>query len=167
MTSVQSGAVTSWLPLATLVCTPLFGFLIDRYGKAATAMIFGAALLLLIHLLFAFTNIQPHFPMILLGVSFSLIPAAMWPSLVRLVNEKEIGTAYGLMYSIQNLGLFSFPILAGYILDKSNPGITEHLNYTPTMIMFAVLGLLGLVFAFLLKFNDKKYGRGIDLPLNK
>ncbi|HEY9114495.1 MAG TPA: MFS transporter [Bacteroidales bacterium] len=167
MSSVQSGAVTSWLPLATLVFTPLFGFLIDRYGKAATAMIFGASLLLIIHLMFTFTNIQPHLPMILLGVSFSLIPAAMWPSLVRLVKEKEIGTAYGLMYSIQNLGLFSFPILAGYILDKSNPGVEEHLNYTPTMIMFAVLGLLGVIFAFLLKYEDKKNKRGIDLPLNK
>ncbi len=167
MTSIQSGEITSLLPLGTLFFTPLFGFLIDKYGKAATAMIFGSALLLIIHLLFSFTNLQPHIPMILLGVSFSLIPAAMWPSMVKLVDEKQIGTAYGLMYSIQNLGLFAVPILAGFILDKTNPGDVEKLNYTPTMIMFAVLGLLGLFFSLLLKYTDKKHNYGIDLPLNK
>ncbi len=167
MTSIQSGEITSLLPLGTLLFTPLFGFLIDKYGKAASAMIFGSALLLIIHSLFAFTNIQPHLPMILLGIAFSLVPASMWPTMVRLVDEKQIGTAYGLMYSIQNIGLFGFPILAGIILDTTNPGQTENLNYTPTIIMFAALGLLGLVFSLLLKRTDKKHGFGIDLPLNK
>jgi len=167
MTKVQSGEITSLLPLGTLFFTPFFGFLIDRYGKAASAMIFGSALLLIIHWLFAFTNLQPHIPMILLGVSFSLIPAAMWPSMVKLVDENQIGTAYGLMYSIQNIGLFVFPILAGYILDATNPGDAEKLNYTPTMIMFVALGALALVFSLRLKFTDKKHGFGIDLPLNK
>ena len=167
MTSIQSGEITSLLPLGTLFFTPLFGFLIDRYGKAASAMIFGSALLLIIHLLFAFTNLQPHIPMILLGVSFSLIPAAMWPSMVKLVDENQIGTAYGLMYSIQNIGLFVFPILAGYILDTTNPSDAEKLDYTPTIIMFVVLGALALIFSLRLKFTDKKHGYGIDLPLNK
>ncbi len=167
MTSVQSGEITSLLPLGTLLFTPLFGFLIDKYGRAASAMIIGSALLLIIHLLFAFTNIQPHIPMILLGIAFSLVPASMWPSMVKLVDEKQIGTAYGLMYSIQNLGLFGFPILAGMILDATNPGQTENLNYTPTIIMFAAVGLLGLVFSLLLKRTDKKHGFGIDLPMNK
>jgi len=167
MTKVQSGEITSLLPLGTLFFTPFFGFLIDRYGRAASAMIFGATLLLIIHLLFAFTNLQPHIPMILLGIAFSLIPAAMWPSMVKLVDENQIGTAYGLMYSIQNLGLFAVPILAGFILDTTNPGDVEKLNYTPTIIMFAALGLLGLFFSLLLKYTDKKHGYGIDLPLNK
>jgi len=167
MTSVQSGEITSLLPLGTLLFTPLFGFLIDKYGRAASAMILGSALLLIIHSLFAFTNIQPHLPMILLGIAFSLVPASMWPSMVKLVDEKQIGTAYGLMYSIQNLGLFGFPILAGMILDATNPGQTENLNYTPTIIMFAALGLIGLVFSLLLKRTDKKHGFGIDLPMNK
>lgn len=167
MGSVQSGEITSLLPLGTLIFTPLFGFLIDKYGKAATAMIFGSSLLLLIHLNFAFTDMAPHIPMILLGISFSLVPAAMWPTMVRLVDDKQIGTAYGLMYSIQNLGLFAFPILSGYILDLSNPGQPEVLNYTPTMLMFAGLGLLGLFFAVLMKVEDKRKGFGVDLPLNK
>jgi len=167
MTNVQSGEITSLLPLGTLLFTPLFGFLIDKYGRAASAMIFGSALLLIIHSIFAFTDIQPHLPMILLGIAFSLVPASMWPTMVRLVDEKQIGTAYGLMYSIQNLGLFGFPILAGIILDATNSGDVEKLNYTPTIIMFAFLGLLGLVFSLLLKKTDKKHGFGIDLPLNK
>mgnify|MGYP002639392173 CR=1 FL=1 len=165
--NIESGEITSLLPLGTLLFTPLFGFLIDKYGRAATAMIFGASLLLIIHLIFAFTNIQPHIPMILLGIAFSLVPAAMWPTMVRLVDENQIGTAYGIMYSIQNLGLFSFPILSGMILDYSNPGNPEVLDYTTTITMFAILGLLGLVFAISLKLFDKKNAYGIDLPLNK
>ena len=167
MTDIQSGEITSLLPLGTLVFTPLFGFLIDKYGRAASAMIFGSALLVIIHLLFAFTGLQPHVPMILLGVAFSLVPAAMWPTMVKLVDEKQIGTAYGLMYSIQNLGLFGIPILAGIILDATNQGGATKLDYTPTIIMFIGLGLLGLVFSFLLKHEDKRNNRGIDLPLNK
>lgn len=167
MSTVQSGQITSLLPLGTLVFTPLFGFLIDRYGRAATAMVFGSSLLLLIHLSFAFTDFASHIPMILLGIAFSLVPAAMWPTMVRLVDDKQIGTAYGLMYSIQNLGLFAFPILAGKILDVTNPGNPEILNYTPTLLMFAGLGLLGLFFAILLKTEDKRKGFGVDLPMNK
>ena len=167
MSSVESGEITSLLPLGTLIFTPLFGFLIDKYGRAASAMIMGASILLIIHLVFALTSIQPHFPMILLGVAFSLVPAAMWPSMVKLVDEKQMGTAYGLMYSIQNLGLFGFPILAGMILDKTNYGQSGPLNYTPTMLMFAALGFVGLLFALMLKYVDKKHAYGIDLPLNK
>jgi MFS family permease len=162
-----SGRITSLMPLGTMIFTPIFGFLIDRYGKAASAMIFGSLTLLLVHLTFTFTQINPSLPMILLGVAFSLVPAAMWPSMVRLVDEKEIGTAYGLMYSIQNLGLWGFPILAGIILDKTNPGNPETLDYTGTMLMFIGLSLLGVLFAFGLKRQDKKGGYGIDLPLNK
>jgi len=163
----QSGQIASLLPLGTLFFTPLFGFLIDRKGKAATAMIFGSLVLLIVHMIFTFTSLSPYMPMIFLGIAFSLVPAAMWPSMVKLVKEKEIGTAYGLMYSIQNLGLWGVPILAGMILDKTNPGNPETLNYTPTMIMFTILGLIGLFFAFLLKRENKKSGGGVELPLNK
>ncbi len=167
MSYEQSGRITSLMPLGTMVFTPIFGFLIDRYGKAATAMIFGSITLLFVHLTFAFTYVNPVYPMILLGIAFSLVPAAMWPSMVRLVDDKEIGTAYGLMYSIQNLGLWGVPILAGVLLDKSNPGNPETLDYTATMIMFIALSLLGIFFAFMLKRQDKKGSYGIDLPLNR
>lgn len=167
MSYEKSGVITSFMPLATMIFTPIFGIIIDRAGKAASLMIFGSFTLLIVHLAFAYTYIPPIIPMILLGVAFSLIPATMWPSMVKLVDEKIIGTAYGLMYSIQNLGLFIFPILAGYILDISNPGDPEILNYTPTMTMFVLLSFMGLLFALMLKHQDKKGGFGVDLPLNK
>lgn len=167
LTEVESGRFTSIMPIATLIFTPLFGMFIDRKGKAATLMIYGSLALLLVHLSFAYTYIPPYLPMIFLGLAFSLIPATMWPSMVKLVDDKIIGTAYGLMYSIQNLGLFVFPILAGYILDASNPGNPETLDYTATMTMFVILSSLGVVFALLLKNQDAKKGFGIELPLNK
>jgi MFS family permease len=167
MSTVESGKVTSLLPLGTMVFTPLFGFLVDRKGRSATAMILGAATLLFVHLMFALTPFKPHAFLILLGVAFSLVPAAMWPSMVKLVREKEIGTAYGLMYSVQNLGLWGVPILAGVVLDKSNPGSLEILNYTPTILMFAGLSLLGLLFALFLKWEDSRKGFGVEEPLNK
>lgn len=167
LTAVESGNLTSWLPLGTMLFTPLFGFLIDKYGKSATAMIFGSLTLVGVHLIFAFTMITPIIPLLFLGIAFSLVPASMWPTMVRLVKEKQIGTAYGLMYSIQNLGLWGFPLLAGIILDKTNPGNPEVLNYTPVILMFASLGLLGLFFAFMLKREDRRGGYGIELPLNK
>ena len=166
-TDVQSGRITSLLPFGTMIFTPLFGFLIDRKGRSATAMIFGSIILLAVHLAFGFTNILPYVPMILLGIAFSLVPAAMWPSMVRLVDDKQIGTAYGLMYSIQNLGLWGFPLLAGILLDKTNPGNPEVADYTAPIIMFAVLGLVGLIFALMLKREDKKNNFGVELPLNR
>ena len=167
ISTLESGKITSLLPLGTMLFTPLFGFLVDRKGRSATAMIIGAATLLFVHLIFALTPLKPHFFLVLLGVAFSLVPAAMWPSMVKLVKEKEIGTAYGLMYSVQNLGLWGVPILAGMVLDRTNPGTPDVLNYTPTMLMFAGLSLAGLLFALILKRENSKHNFGVELPLNK
>jgi len=167
MSYEASGQIASLLPLGTLLFTPLFGFMIDRHGRAASAMILGSLVLLMVHLSFTFTGIYPHIPMILLGVAFSLVPAAMWPSMVKLVQDKEIGTAYGLMYSIQNLGLWGVPLLAGSILDATNDQSAKVLNYTPTMLLFIGLSALGLLFSLLLKYQDRRRGYGVDLPLNK
>ena len=170
-----SGRISSLVPLSTAIVTPLFGIFIDRKGKSASVMIFGSLILLLVHLTFGLTHFSPYLPMILLGIAFSLVPASMWPTVVKLVDESKIGTAYGLMYSIQNLGLWAFPIIAGNILDATNPGVSDAIkagqnvsyDYTQTMLMFAVLGLVGLIFALLLKRIDKKEGLGIEQPLNK
>ncbi len=167
ITNLESGKLTSLLPLGTMVFTPLFGFLVDRKGRSASAMILGAAILLLVHLVFALTSLQPQPFLILLGIAFSLVPAAMWPTMVKLVKEKEIGTAYGLMYSVQNLGLWGVPILAGIILDKSNPGNPETLNYTPTLLMFAALSMIGLLLAISLKWENSRKNFGVEEPLNK
>ena len=108
--------------------------------------------------------------MFVLGIAFSLVPAAMWPAVALIVEEKKLCTAYGIMTSIQNLGMFAFPILAGLILDSTNKGITQkmldagqaNLNYTMTILMFAGLGIVGLGFAWLLKVEDKKSNLGLD-----
>jgi predicted MFS family arabinose efflux permease len=167
ITAVESGKIARLIPLGTMFFTPLFGFMIDRKGRAATAMILGAIILMLVHLVFAYTSLAPHVFMILLGVSFSLVPAAMWPSMIKLVREKEIGTAYGMMYSVQNLGLWATPIIAGRILDQTNPGMPATLNYTPTLLLFVGLSVLGLLFGLMLRWENSRRNFGMELPLNK
>ena len=101
---------------------------------------------------------HPAIPMIMIGMSFSLVPAALWPLIPIIIEERRLGTAFGLMILIQNIGLTIFPWLAGKVTDLSGG------NYTNTMIMFASLGFVGLVFSLLLKFADKKEKAGIELP---
>ncbi|MFC2100247.1 MFS transporter [Bacteroidota bacterium] len=168
----MSGTIVSLLPFGNIIFTPLFGWICDFKGKSATLMIYGSILLILVHFLFGMTTINPYVPMFILGVAFSLVPAAMWPSVAKIVDVRKIGTAYGLMFSIQNIGLWAFPILIGKVLDRSNPGVAEAIaageeatyNYTNPIIMLMFLGLLGVVFAFLLKREDKTSGYGLELP---
>ena len=175
LTEQESGKIASYLSLGTMMFTPLFGFLVDKYGRSASLMIIGSSLLVIIHLIFALTTINPIFPMILLGIAFSLVPAAMWPSVAKIVSEKRIGSAYGAMFSIQNLGLWAFPLLIGIVLDKTNPGITPEVlatgnyayDYKWAILMLAGLGILGLIFAIMLKREDKVSGYGLELPSNK
>ncbi len=162
----ESGFISSMLPIGTMIFTPLFGFFVDRKGRAASLMIYGSIILVVVHLTFAFTSLSPYVLMVILGLAFSLVPASMWPSVAKMVDEKRIGSAYGLMFSVQNLGLWAFPILAGIVLDRTNPSGTENLDYTYTMVMFAGLGIVGLIFALLLKREDKVSGYGLELPSN-
>ena len=168
-----SGMLSSLIIWGTIVFTPLFGWFVDNKGKRATLMFYGSGMLVFVHLILALTRVTPFVPMFILGIAFSLVPAAMWPSVARIVAEKRLGTAYGLMTSIQNVGLFAFPILAGKITDLSNPDITldmlsegtATLNYTNTILMFVGLGILGFLFATLLKREDAKdTGFGLELP---
>jgi MFS family permease len=164
--------MTSIVYFGTIIFTPLFGWLADTKGKSASIMIFGSLLLILVHLSLSLTMITPYIPMFLLGIAFSLIPAAMWPSVAKIVDEPKLGTAYGLMFSIQNLGLWAFPILIGVVLDRSNPGVTAELvakgeaayDYTNPVLMLAALGIFGLAFAFLLRKEDKISGYGLEQP---
>jgi nitrate/nitrite transporter NarK len=164
-----SGDITFWLPIGTVLFTPVFGWLVDKRGRAASLMILGSLMLIAVHLTFAFTMINPYPLCFLLGIAFSLVPAAMWPSVARIVNENRLGTAYGIMFSLQNLGLFAVPIIAGRILDITNKGIAagQPLNYTSAMIMFSGFGVLALFFAFLLRKEDKTSGYGLELPGRK
>ncbi len=167
-----AGKITSYIPLGTIFFTPLFGAFTDLRGKSASLMIYGSIMLVLVHLIFGLTTITPYVPLFLLGVAFSLIPAAMWPSVAKIVPESRLGSAYGLMFSVQNLGLWGFTLLIGLVLDFSNPGITPETikagtavyNYTNPILMLAVLGVAGVVFALLLKKEDKVSGYGLELP---
>ncbi|RMF74243.1 MAG: MFS transporter [Acidobacteria bacterium] len=149
-----SGDLTSLIVWATILFTPLFGFVVDRVGRRATLMMLGSGILLVSHTLLALTTIPPWLPIFALGIALSLVPAAMWPGVALVVSERRLGTAYGVMTSIQNLGMFAFPILAGRITDLANPGVDPTrggvLDYTWTVLMFAGLGLVGFVFAVLL-----------------
>jgi len=199
----MSGVLTSMIIWGTIIFTPLFGRFVDKRGKRATLMLYGSGMLLLVHLTLALTHITPFIAMFIMGIAFSLVPAAMWPAVARIVEEKRLGTAYGVMTSIQNIGLFTFPILAGMVTDGANretiaqlfksafasiPFISDMFNYknaynffysffdvhklkplaldyTYTILMFAGLGLLGLLFAYLLKRQDSKEdGYGLELP---
>ena len=121
MPRVLAGDVTSYLMYGTILLTPLFGWVTDNRGKSATLMYLGSALLIIAHLMFALTYIEPRIPIVLLGIAFSLVPAAMWPAVTKIVRESKLGTAYGFMFSVQNIGLWVFPLLIGLVLDASNP----------------------------------------------
>jgi MFS family permease len=174
--ALVAGRIPALLPFGTILLTPFFGNLYDRKGKGATIMIIGAILLIFVHVLFAvpFLNFKPVAIalIIILGIGFSLVPSAMWPSVPKIIPEKQLGTAYALIFWVQNWGLMGVPALIGWVLDKyciSGTRLVEGVsipsyNYTIPMIIFACFGVLALVFAFLLKAEDKKKGYGLELP---
>ncbi|NOX89423.1 MAG: major facilitator superfamily domain-containing protein 1 [Calditrichaeota bacterium] len=143
-----AGGISSIIIFASMVLAPFAGHLVDKVGKRASLMIVGSILMIPSYLLLGFTNIYPAIPMIILGASFVLVPAAMWPSIPLIVKKELVGTAFGLITFIQNIGLALFPYLNGLLRDKTH-------TYTASMLMFAGLGLLGLVFALLLKRSDR------------
>jgi MFS family permease len=167
-----AGDISSILPFGTLVFTPLFAWYCDYRGRSASLMVYGSILLVAVHLTFAFTTLTPYIPMFILGIAFSLVPAAMWPAVTKIVPTKRIGTAYGAMFTVQNIGLMLFPWLIGLVLDATNPGVAETIaagghavyDYTRALIMLAFLGILGLLFSLLLKREDRTSGYGLEEP---
>jgi MFS family permease len=171
-----AGIIPSLLPLGTMVLTPFFGNLYDRKGKGATIMIIGAVLLIFVHAMFSvpFLNkpYQAVILIIILGIGFSLVPSAMWPSVPKIIPMKQLGTAYALIFWVQNWGLMGVPMLIGWVLDKycitgsrMMDGISvPTYNYQIPMMIFTSLGLLAIVFGFLLKAEDKKKGYGLEMP---
>ena len=142
-----AGGTTTIIIFASMVFAPVFGSLIDRFGRRATVMLFGSVLMVPAYLIMAFTYLPPVLPMIVLGTSFVLVPAAMWPSIPLLVEKNRVGTAFGLTTMIQNIGLALFPWLNGMLRDATH-------DYTASMVMFSSLGLVGLVFAILLRRSE-------------
>ena len=164
-------------PLLAVLITPILGNYLDRKGKGASMLVLGAILLIACHLTFAFVlpmfkgntiggAIVAYATILVLGASFSLVPAALWPSVPKLVDAKVIGSAYALIFWIQNIGLWLFPLLIGKVLDKTNPGVTDptQFNYTAPLVMLACLGVAALVLGLVLKVVDRKKHLGLELP---
>ena len=164
-------------PLLAVAITPILGSYVDNKGKAASMLMIGSLLLIICHLTFAFILpmtkgsavagvIVAYVTILVLGASFSLVPAALWPSVPKLVDEKIIGSAYALIFWIQNIGLWLFPLLIGKVLENTNPGVNDPLalNYKWPLIMLACLGVAALIIGIILKRVDAKKHLGLEEP---
>ena len=185
----SAAAIFAVFPLLAVGITPILGKYVDYKGKAASMLVIGALLLIACHLTFAFILpmfkgidlggvIVAYLTILVLGASFSLVPASLWPSVPKLVDSKIIGSAYALIFWIQNIGLWLFPLLIGKVLDKTNPQITEALaagtmtpeeaatsyNYTAPLVMLAALGLAALIIGIILIGLDKRKHLGLEEP---
>ena len=182
-------SVFAVFPLLAVAITPILGKYVDHKGKAASMLMIGSLLLIVCHLTFAFVlpelkgsdvagTIVAYVTILVLGASFSLVPAALWPSVPKLVDEKILGSAYSLIFWIQNIGLWLFPLLIGKVLDGTNAELVQQVNdgtitaeaaatsydYTWTLVMLACLGVAALFIGIFLKAIDKKKGYGLELP---
>ena len=155
----------SFFPILAMCLTPLLGIFLDRKGKGATMLMLGAVIMIVCHLSFAF--VLPIYPyphkwlavtlIAVLGVSFSLVPAALWPSVPKIIDEKILGSAYCLIFWVQNIGLCLVPLLIGKVLQSTG-------GYLAPMIIFSSFGILAFIFSFLLKSEDRRKGYGLELP---
>ncbi len=168
-----------WFPMGAAAITPLLGNFLDRRGKGATMLMFGALLMIVCHLIFALvlpahkSILLAYAAIVILGISFSLVPAALWPSVPKIVETRYLGSAYSLIFWIQNLGLFLFPLIIGKVLTATNPGVAEQIkagvegatyNYTAPMLIFSCCGFAALLFGLWLKREDKKHHYGLEEP---
>jgi MFS family permease len=159
-----AGLMISALPMAAMFATPLIGLLVDFIGKRALLMTFGSILLLPVYLLMAYSNITLYVPVIMMGIAFSLIPAVMWPSVAYIVKAKRLGSAYALMTLIQQIGMMIFPLIIGAANDYSGASSANPSGYNLGMWIFSILGILGLIFAYLLrKAETGPQGHGLEL----
>lgn len=149
------GFLSSMLTLFAMVATPLFGLLADKVGRRATLMVFGSFLLIPVYLVMAYTHISLYVPMAVMGVAFSLIPAVMWPSVAYIVGQERLGTAYGLMTLVQNVGLAGFNLLIGWANDSSGASASNPGGYALGMQLFTLLGVSALVFSQLLARSER------------
>lgn len=185
----SAAAIFAVFPLLAVGITPILGKFVDHKGKAASMLVFGSLLLIACHLTFAFILpmfkgspiggvVVAYLTILVLGASFSLVPASLWPSVPKLVDGKIIGSAYALIFWIQNIGLWLFPLLIGKVLDSTNPEIVKAVtdgtmseevasvsyNYTWALVMLACLGIAALLIGLWLKVIDHKHHLGLELP---
>lgn len=169
----SAGLIPAMLPFGTILLTPIFGGIYDKIGKGATLMLIGAAMLTAVHVLFALPVLNYWWfavsVMIVLGIAFSLVPSAMWPSVPKIIPMKQLGSAYAIIFYIQNIGLSLVPVLIGWIInnyatDYTADGKVAGYNYTIPLVVFALFGLCSIAIAYLLKREDRKKEYGLELP---
>ena len=166
-----AGLIPAMLPFGTILLTPIFGSLYDRMGKGATLMIIGSAMLTLVHVLFALPILNVWWfailVMVVLGIAFSLVPSAMWPSVPKIIPMKQLGSAYAIIFYIQNIGLSMVPVMIGKVIQnyatvETAEGVTY--DYTIPMAIFAVFGIVSILVSVVLKGIDKRNGYGLEQP---
>ncbi len=166
-----AGLIPAMLPFGTILLTPIFGSIYDRLGKGATLMIIGSAMLTLVHVLFALPILNVWWfailVMIVLGIAFSLVPSAMWPSVPKIIPMKQLGSAYAIIFYIQNIGLSMVPVMIGKVIQnyatiETAEGVTY--DYTIPMSIFALFGIVSIIVSFILKRVDKRNGYGLEQP---
>lgn len=161
--TVEAADLIKWFPILAMLLTPFLGSFLDYKGKGASMLMLGALIMIACHLSFAF--LLPLYPqkwfalliIIILGVSFSLVPAALWPSVPKIIDPVVLGSAYSLIFWIQNIGLFFVPLMIGKVLAATG-------GYTLPMILFALFGVLAFIFSLWLKVEDKRKGYGLEKP---
>lgn len=166
-----AGMIPAMLPFGTIILTPFFGSIYDRKGKGATLMIIGSVMLAIVHVLFALPLLNVWwfaiFIMVLLGIAFSLVPSAMWPSVPKIIPLKQLGTAYSIIFYIQNIGLSMVPVLIGWVIEnfsviKDETGIIIDYDYTIPMSIFAIFGFVAISIAVMLKKEDGRKNYGLE-----
>ena len=178
----QAANIFRWFPIGAAAITPFLGAYLDHKGRGATMLIWGAVLLIVCHLVFAFalpathSKVLAYATIVILGVSFSLVPAALWPSVPKIIPEKILGSAYNLIFWVQNIGLCFVPLLIGAVLESSNANNAAVLaakqagaefipyNYTVPLIIFACFGAAALAVALYLKALDSRKHLGLEEP---
>jgi len=161
-----AGQLNSALIFASMIATPLFGLLADKIGKRASMMMFGSVLILPVYLMLVYSGITLYVPIIMLGIAFSLIPAIMWPSVAYLVKQNRLGTAYSIMTLIQQIGVFTFNYLLGWSNDISGASAENPGGYAMGMWILSILGIIGFVFAYLLRREEKgPNGHGLEVGM--
>lgn len=162
----MAGLIPAMLPFGTIFLTPLFGYVYDKFGKGATLMIIGSALLTIVHIIFVLpitSYIVAIAAMIALGVAFGLVPSAMWPSVPKIIPMKLLGSAYAMIFYIQNIGLALVPVWIGKV-NQANTLANGSIDYTETMTIFAAFGAIAVIISLLLFFENKKKGYGLEEP---
>lgn len=162
-----AGLIPAMLPFGTIFLTPLFGCIYDKYGKGATLMLIGSTLLTLVHITFALplnSWVLAIIVMIVLGIAFGLVPSAMWPSVPKIIPMKLLGTAYALIFYIQNIGLALVPVWIGKVNQANTMADGKTIDYTQSMTIFACFGAIAIVISLLLIMEDKRKGYGLQKP---